>query len=188
MLSLRVRMIALPISGPDIMKALYAVEPYCTHHGEISEAIAMAANQDPFFPERFDGCFRTAAVLIALAWLGSRFQPNLVGNNGKSFGLYQIRPPSQDARGRTITTNMLTNPRDASLVAIDLVRESMRKDKGRTWEERLLSYWEDQQDDSPMHKSLQVMLLADKISKDYFPSEMSLMPPPAATLLGPGGL
>jgi hypothetical protein len=175
-------MIALSIDSPLVMKVLYSVEPYCPHHGEISEAITGAANADPLFPDRFDGCFRTAAILVALAWLTSRFRPNIVGNNGTTFGLYGIRPPASDANGKAITTNMLSNPRDASYIAIDLIRESMRKDCGRTWEERLFGYWDAQAHDSPMHQSLQVMLLADNITKNHFPPEMRALPPPLPEL------
>lgn len=171
-------MLAFPVDSHTLMRALYAIEPYCTSHGEISEAIARAANQDPLFPNRYDGCYRTAAILIALAWYGSRFQPTIVTGNGQIFGLYGIRPPKTDARGKPITSNILTNPHDASLIVIDLVRQSMMADKKRVWEERLFSYCDGQKHDSPMHQSLSVMLLADEITKNHFPKEMRALPPP----------
>jgi hypothetical protein len=162
------------------MKVLYSMEPYSPHHGEVSEAIAQAANQDPLFPSREDGCFRTAAILVAIAWLGSRFQPTLVGDGGKSFGLYQIQPPSANALGRPITTNMLTNVRDASFVTIDLVRQSMMRDAARSWEERLSDFCaspECQDRSTLMKRSLSRMLLADKIVRDHFP-EFALLAKP----------
>ncbi len=171
---------ALAISGSALMKVLYAIEPYSPHHGEVSEAIAMAANQDPLWPSREDGCFRTAAILVALAWYGSRFQPSLVGENGKAFGLFQVRPPPVDANGKVVTTNMLTNPRDASLVTIDLVRQSMFKAQGRSWEEQLSAFMLDNGAANPhdaVKRGMDRMLLSDKIVKDHFPEYRSLQKP-----------
>jgi len=172
---------AIAITGPLVMKILYALEPYGIHHGEVSEAIAQASNQDPLFPSREDGCFRTAAILVAIAWHESRFQPSVVGDNGKSFGLYQIQPPTANALGRPITTNMLTNPRDASFVAVDLVRQSMTHCASRPWEERLSWYVSSRGcPDHPtiVKKSFSRMLLADKIVRDHFP-EYRALPKPA---------
>jgi hypothetical protein len=171
---------AIAITGPLLMKVLYAIEPYSPHHGEVSEAIAQAANSDPLFPSRQDGCLRTAAILIAIAWYGSRFQPTLVGDNGKSFGLYQIQPPSANALGKLVTTNMLTNVRDASLVAIDLIRQSMVEDGNKSWEERLswfCSTPECRDRSTLLKKSFTRMLFADKIVRDHFPEFVALGKP-----------
>jgi len=161
---------AIPISGSLLMKTLYAVEPYSIHHGEVSEAIANAANQDPLFPDREDGCLRTAAILVAIAFCTSRFNTNLVGSNGKAFGLYQIKPPPKDVNGKIITTNMLTNARDASFIAIDLIRESMFACADRPWEERLSCFGflpTAGTDAVSIHHSMEQMLMADKILTEY---------------------
>jgi hypothetical protein len=183
---------AVAISGPQVIKILYALDPYNVHHGEVSEAIAQASNQDPLFPEREDGCFRTAAILVAFAWYGSRFQPTLVGNNGKCFGVYQICPPSTDVLGRTITTNMLTNVRDASFVAVDLIRTSMLQGAARPWEERLSWLLASQDPEQAtknrggvVKRSFDRMLLADKIAKDHFPPEFKALGTPAGILKQP---
>lgn len=157
-------MLAVPVSGSQLMKVLYELEPFSIHHSEVSEAIANAANQDPLFPEREDGCLRTAAILVAIAFCASRFNTNVVGGNGKAFGLYQIKPPRKDANGKEITTNMLTNARDASLIAIDLVRTSMLACMSRPWEERLSCFeLGDGKDAVSLHHSMERMLMADKI-------------------------
>jgi len=171
---------AIAITGPLVMKVLYAIEPYSVHHGEVSEAIAEASNQDPLFPGREDGCFRTAAILVAIAWLNSRFQPTLVGENGKAFGLYQIQPPTANVLGKGVTTNMLTNVRDASFVAIDLIRQSMIECADRSWEERLSWFCSSPNGEDRatlMKRSLSRMLLADKIVRDHFPEFAALAKP-----------
>lgn len=165
-------MLAVAISSTMVMQALYALEAYGPGVGsyiEISAAIAEAANQDPLFPSREDGCARTAAVLVALAWVGSRFNTTLVGNGGKSFGMYQIAPPSADAIGRPISLNMLNSPRDASLVAVDLIRSSMFASRNRPWEERLawLSSWLGRGEIDNIKLSLETMLVADQVFESH---------------------
>lgn len=167
---------AVPVTGPVVIRALYAIQPYSPHHGEVSEAIAQAANGDPLFPQREDGCFRTAAILVALAYCASvTFDPSLVHENGKAFGLYAIRPPSADALGRTVSTNMLTNVRDASVVAIDLVRSSMLR-AGSATEDGLMDFFALGNNESDplrdMKKSMERMLLADTIFQRHLAPHM----------------
>lgn len=82
---------------------------------EVSTAISEAANQDPLFPSKEEGCFLTAALLVLLAIQRSDVYPSKVA--GKRMGLYQIEPPSPMLNGK-----LLLNPRSASLIAIDLMR------------------------------------------------------------------
>lgn len=165
---------ALPVTGAAIMKVLYALEPnspYVPDFGEISEGIAIAASQDPLFPSRPDGSAWTASILLALAKKESNFHKTVIGDNGRSFGLYQIQPPTANALGRPISINMLTNPRDASYVAIDLIRESMRNCAKRPFEERLSWYASsircpDKQE--IIFKSFDRLVLANTIMKKHF--------------------
>ena len=103
-----------------IMNALAPATPWAFQYGEIAEAIADASNQDPLFPGE-DGARKTAAVLLALAYHESRFQPNVVGDNGASFGLFQIQPPTAK-----VEAHLLTLPRNAAFIAIGLIRTSFR--------------------------------------------------------------
>lgn len=131
---------ARPVTDTQVQKMLYkfrgsfeAIRGY----GEISVAIANASTQDPLFPHVEEGSELTAAILVAVAWWESRFIPSAVGDNGKSFGLFQIQPPSSK-----INSKMLTVPREAAFVAIDLIRQSIKHciEKKRDWREALAWY------------------------------------------------
>lgn len=166
-------MLAEAITSALVMSALYKLEPNSPHvpqYAEISEAITEASNQDPLFPQDKDGCRKTAAILISIAWFESRFHTNAVGDNGKSFGLFQIQPPTAQVK-----SNILLNPRTASFVAVDLVRKSFQACEKRPYEERLS--WYVSSSGCPSHpiivkKSLDRMLMSNRILP-------MLAPPPA---------
>lgn len=131
-------MLAEAIASTLVLAALNKLEPFSPfvpQYAEVAEAITQAANHDPLFPEDKDGCRKTAAILVALAWHESRFQPNVVGDHGRSFGLYQIQPPTAK-----VPSNVLTNPRTASYIAVDLIRQSFQACAKRPFEERLSWY------------------------------------------------
>lgn len=115
---------AKPVTGAEVMKMMHVFNAAATEirdFGEISEAIARAATQDPIFPEIEEGARVTAAMLVALAWHESRFRRSAVGDQGRSFGLYQIQPGVHK-----VDSKMLTLPSSASFVAIDLMRQSVK--------------------------------------------------------------
>lgn len=166
------------IAATLVLKIMNTIAPFGAHvprYGEISEAITLAANQDPLFPEQVDGCARTAAVLLAISYHETRWNPALMGDNGKSFGLYQIQPPTAKVSG-----NLLLNPRDASFIAIDLVRQSMFQCRARPWQERLS--WYVASNGCPthpviVHKSVERMMTADRIFRDLAPPPKALPSP-----------
>lgn len=172
-------MIAEAISSALVMGALYKLEPYSPHvpqFAEISEAITQAANHDPLFPEDKDGCRKTAAILVAVAWFESRFHPNAVGDNGRSFGLFQIQPPT----GK-VPSNVLLNPRTSAYIAVDLIRQSFTACAKRPYEERLS--WYVSSNGCPTHpvivkKSMDRLLMATRILPLF-------NPPPAPPALPP---
>lgn len=97
-------------------------------YGEISNAISDAANSDPIFGSE-DGGYRTAALLIAVAYQRSGFHPNAVSHGN---GLYRLCPPNP-----RIPATMTVMPKEASLVALDLLRKSLEICKDRSIDERL---------------------------------------------------
>lgn len=114
---------AKPVTGSEVMKMLWsfkAPETAQRDYIEISEAIATGATQDPIFPEIEEGARLTAAMLVALAWHESNFRRSVVGDQGRSFGLYQIQPGVHK-----VEVKLLTVPRAATLIAIDLIRKSV---------------------------------------------------------------
>lgn len=167
-------MLAEAIASTLVLAALNKIEPFgafVPQYAEVSEAITQAANHDPLFPDDKDGCRKTAAILVALAWFESRFQPNVVGDHGRSFGLFQIQPPTAN-----VPSNILTNPRTASYIAIDLVRRSFQACEKRPYEERLS--WYVSSNGCPSHpvivkKSMDRLLMATRILPMFNP------PPPA---------
>lgn len=90
--------------------------------GLIAEGISGAANSDPLFPRDLGGSEATACVLVAIAWEGSRLQPYTRSVDHR-YGLYRIRPPNYP---RT-SMSLYQHPRSCSSVAVDLVRESLRR-------------------------------------------------------------
>lgn len=131
---------ARPVSDAKVMKMLYTFNAPASEirdFGEISTAIAKAATEDPIFPELEEGSEITAAMLVSLAWHESRFSRSAVGDQGRSFGLYQIQPGVHK-----IDSKLLTLPSSASYVAIDLMRQSVKwcfKNK-RPWTHMLAWY------------------------------------------------
>jgi len=131
---------ARPETGAQIMKILYkfrASAGAIRSYGEVSEAIAKASTEDPLFPSIAEGSEMTAAILVALAWHESAFVPSVVGDNGRSFGLYQIQPGTA-----AVKSNLLTLPKTASFIAVDLIRRSVKHclAKKRDWREGLAWY------------------------------------------------
>jgi hypothetical protein len=118
-----------------IMYELQPSAPWVHSYAETADAIASASNSDPLFKDD-DGAVKTASILIALALHESHFQPNAIGDHGKSFGLFQIQPPTAH-----VDASLLLLPRNAALIAIDLIRTSMQKMcANRPYAERLAWY------------------------------------------------
>lgn len=152
----------------SVMNKLQPSAPWIMSYGETAEAIAQAANADPLFNEA-DGPKRTAAVLIALAFHESHFQPNVIGDSGHSFGLFQIQPPT--AR---VDASLLLLPRNAAFIAIDLIRQSFKVCERESFEHKLAWYAAgphgcDPQKDKQRgnHASALRMGLAKQLMKDH---------------------
>lgn len=170
-------MIAEAISGAAVMTMLYgldAMNPHVPKYGEISEAIATASNEDVLFPSHPDGAYWTAAILVALAYKESGFHANVIGDHGKSFGLFQIQPPTAK-----VDAKLLLVPKTAAYVAVDLIRQSFYNCRSRPWEEKLS--WYVASNGCPTHpiivkKSMDRMLLAVQVMKKAFPQKAQKTP------------
>lgn len=147
-------------------------------YGEIGPGIARAATSDPLFPSRHEGAEATACLLVAWAWEATRFMK--ASAPSPSLGIYALRPPP-GARG---STAMIAH--EASLAAIDRMRESMRFSVGRVWCERLAPFVAEcrgEQGPTPrvLEESFRVATLAAGLLERYFPSSGKF-----AGLLGSG--
>lgn len=122
-----------PVSPTAILKIVYAVArgPGWREYPLIARGIADASTNDPLFPRELSGSEATAALLVAYAWDASRLLP--YGRSGDHVGIYRIRPPSWPAtRG-----SLLMDPRQASLVAVDLLRQSLERCRAMPTDHRL---------------------------------------------------
>jgi len=174
-------MIAQAVSEVAILAMLnFLGSEHSDRHGEISHAIAEASSVDPLFPQREDGAERTASILVSIAFHESRFHPNVIGDQGKSFGLFQIQPGTWKIDAKTLLL-----PRTAASVAIDLVRKSFAQCRKRPWQERLSWYAASATCEtvSPtvLGKSIERMLLADKLFRRFFPERHDHVLPNGST-------
>jgi Transglycosylase SLT domain len=104
--------------------------PWRASYEETARAIATAAEQaEPLFPGA-DGRARTAALLVAVAYHESRFDPNAVGDGGRSFGLFQ-----HQRGGASNFAPAVAAPR-----ALATMRASLNACRARPEDERLAAY------------------------------------------------
>jgi hypothetical protein len=94
--------------------------PWASSYPETAEAIAdVASHEAPLYAGQ-DGRDRTIALLVSLAWFESTFKPGAVGDQGKSHGLFQVQGYGD-----------LTDARDATRAALEILRQSFRVCKAR---------------------------------------------------------
>ena len=173
---------AEPIAPDAVLRILNRLEPYGSHvpnYGEISTAVAQAANQDPLFPGHHDGCRMTAAILVAMAYCASSFHPSLIGARGAKLGIFQIHPP----KTINITGNMLLSVSTACFVAIDLARTSMQTCADKPYEQRLAWLCSETSDPNTMQAckdSMRRMLLAADLYRAEWPASVPLLPEEAS--------
>lgn len=166
-----IEFIARAVAEPAVMAMLYALEsssPHVPKYGEIAMSIVKAANEDPLFPGHVAGAEATACILTALAWKESRFHANVIGDNGHSFGLYQIQPPTSKTRGE-----LLLLPVNASIIATGLIHQSFSECKNLPWTDRLSWYIASAgcKDPHPVirQKSRERLILAQQLFARFFP-------------------
>lgn len=99
---------------------------------ETADAIASVCAQEA---STYELALRCSAVLVALSWFESRFDPTAEGDEGRSLGLWQI----QAGTARSTRTQLL-DTRSSAIAASRLVRLSTRICRARPREERLAWY------------------------------------------------
>jgi hypothetical protein len=151
----------------SLMIAVQPNAPWRDTYESTAHAIAkVVAEEEPLFAGEL-GRERTAAVLVSIAWFESTFNPAAVGDHGRSRGLYQIQGEGE-----------LSDPVEATRVALRLVRASFRVCRARTMDERLGWYAAGGKDcERGLRESRHRLLKAKWLVKNR--------PPPAATAGGP---
>jgi Transglycosylase SLT domain len=108
-----------------LMISLQPRAPWRDSYEDTATAIAaVVENEKPLFAGP-DAKERTAALLIALSWAESRFDPKAVGDHGHSVGLYQIFHTNLPTPEGFRRGDILGNPSHATSVAIRMLRQSM---------------------------------------------------------------
>jgi hypothetical protein len=109
----------------SLMVALQARAPWRETYEDTAKAIVdIVEAEEPLFSGA-QGREKSAAVLVALAWAESRFDPKAVGDHGRSVGLYQIFGPNLPTPEGFGRADILGHPGNASRVALRMIRASM---------------------------------------------------------------
>lgn len=120
-----------------LMVALQPSAPWRDTYEQTAKAIAEVVQEEvPLFGGA-DARERSAALLVAVAWAESRFDPKAVGDHGRSVGLYQIFQPNLPTREGFKRDDILDHAVNATKVAHRMFRESMNVCAKRPLEERL---------------------------------------------------
>jgi hypothetical protein len=161
------------IPGHWVLAVMFKMQPtnapgVLHSYAETSEAIAQASSEFPLFKGE-DGPRKTAALLLAIAWYESRFNPTAIGDHGQSVGLFQIQIATAKELHSDVTGNMLLSPRDAAPIALAVIRESYRVCGRAGWDEKLGWYAAGGNGckDAGKQKSIHRMHMAERIRKNY---------------------
>jgi hypothetical protein len=120
-----------------LMLALQPRAPWRDSYEETAKAIANVVTEEAPLFAGAEAKERTAALLVALAWAESRFDPKAVGDHGRSVGLYQIFSANLPTSEGFKREDILGNPTNATRVALRMLRQSMNVCGKRPIEERL---------------------------------------------------
>lgn len=112
--------------------------PWSATYEKTAEAIARVSLDKPLFAGK-SGPAETAVVLVATAWFESTFKPDAVGDQGRSFCLFQIERTNHKQLGVT-KEQLLADPYACTLAAREMMRISFNVCKGRPREELLGHY------------------------------------------------
>jgi hypothetical protein len=109
-----------------LMVSLQPEAPWRSTYGGTAIAIDAAAHEAPLYPGE-DGPERTAALLVAVSWRESRFDPMAVATDccGTSLGLLQVHDTNARRLG-LMGVNELFDPLTNARAALVLLAESLR--------------------------------------------------------------
>lgn len=110
----------------SLMILLQPVAPWRSTFETTAQAIDKAVAQEVSLFPGAHGRERTAVLLVSLAWFESRFDTKATGDHGAAHGLYQ-----QHDHGK------LEDPFEATIMAFQQIRISMRACRSRPMEEML---------------------------------------------------
>jgi Transglycosylase SLT domain len=123
-----------------LMEALQADAPWKSSYEQTARAIASVVEaKEPIFDGE-QGREKTAALLVAVAWAESRFNPKAVGDQGKSVGLYQIFHTNLPTPEGFRQDDILGHPNNATIVAYRMLRYSMNACEKVPFANRLGAY------------------------------------------------
>jgi Transglycosylase SLT domain len=124
----------------SLMLGLQPRAPWLASYEDTAKAIATVVEAEvPLFTgER--GREKTAALMVALAWAESRFNPGAVGDHGLSVGLYQMSSANLPSPEGYRRADLLGHPIASSEVALHMLRQSFAVCAARPLNERLAWY------------------------------------------------
>jgi hypothetical protein len=124
----------------SLMLGLQPRAPWLATYEDTAKAIAqvVAAETPLFTGDR--GREKTAAVMVALAWAESRFNPVAVGDHGLSVGLFQMSGANLPSPEGYRRADILGHPIAASEVALHMLRQSFAICAARPLNERIAWY------------------------------------------------
>ena len=124
----------------QLMVLLQPAAPWRGTYAGTARAIDDAAHEAPLYPGE-DGVERTAALLVAVAWRESRFDPMARATDccGESLGLFQVHGTNARRLG-LMGVNELFDPLTNARAALALLAESLRICARTPEDERLSEY------------------------------------------------
>jgi Transglycosylase SLT domain len=124
----------------SLMLGLQPRAPWLASYEDTAKAIATVVTAEvPLFTgER--GREKTAALMVALAWAESRFNPGAVGDHGLSVGLYQMSSANLPSPEGYRRADLLGHPIASSEVALHMLRQSFAVCAARPLNERVAWY------------------------------------------------
>lgn len=121
-----------------LMVILQPSAPWRDTYEATAHAIAAASVQSPLFAGK-DGPERTAAWVVATSWFESRFQPDAVGDHGRSLCMLQIGESNLKALG--VTREAMLNDLPTCLRAgLAMMKGSLAVCRSHPLDERLANY------------------------------------------------
>jgi hypothetical protein len=155
--------------GPDV--------PWADTYDTTAAKIAEAAANNPLLNDPL----HTASTMVVIGWHESRYRPDVVGDHGASFGLFQVN--AWTAKDVGCSKEDLLNPNKSAECALKLLHVSFSVCKRRPITERLAQYAYGHDCDHRLELSRYRMKTAAKLVKKIplvhlaAPVVLELLPP-----------